>query len=324
MSYNVNRVGQINGAGDVDAMFLKLWSGEVLTTFQNEVKMLNCTNVMTITKGRSYQFPNMGDFSAAYHTPGAQLTGLTTTTNETVINIDDLLVSHVSVANIDEAKSHYPARAMYTERIGVALAQQLDKHLMQLGVLAARTSSLISGRPGGTQIHQATSGAPGSADFANNGSHLAAAMFMAAAELDAKNIPENDRYMIVRPAQYYNLVRSTDVINRDWGGAGAYSDGTVLRVAGLNIIKSNNLPSTDLSAVTDVRAGTGNKYRGNFTNVVGLVFHKSALATVKLFDIGMESVYQVDRQSTLVVAKYAMGHGILRPEAAVEIRAAGS
>ena len=323
MTYTVNRVGQINGAGDVDANFLRLWSGEVLTTFLAENKMLNLTNVMTITKGRSYSFPNVGDFSASYHTPGAQMAGLTTTSNETVINIDDLLVSHVAVANIDEAKSHFPARAIYSERLGMALALQADRHLMQLGVLAARAAGVVTGRSGGTQIIHTSPGAPASADFANNGNHLAQAIFLAAKELDEKNIPENDRYMIVRPLQYYNLVRSTDAINRDWGGQGAYSDGTVLKVAGISIVKSNNLPSTVISNGT-VQAGTGNRYAGTFTNTVGLVFQKSALATVKLFDIGMESVYQVDRQATLVVAKYAMGHGILRPEAAVEIRAAAS
>jgi hypothetical protein len=54
--------------------------------------------------------------------------------------------------------------------------------------------------------------------------------------------------------------------------------------------------------------------------VVGLVMHQSAVGTVKLMDLGMESEYQVSRQGTLMVAKYAVGHGVLRPEAAIEIR----
>jgi hypothetical protein len=36
----------------------------------------------------------------------------------------------------------------------------------------------------------------------------------------------------------------------------------------------------------------------------------------------MESEYTVRRQSTLLVGKYACGHGVLRPEAAIEIKAA--
>jgi len=36
----------------------------------------------------------------------------------------------------------------------------------------------------------------------------------------------------------------------------------------------------------------------------------------------MESEYDIRRQGTLMVAKMALGHGILRPEAAVEIQTA--
>jgi hypothetical protein len=36
-------------------------------------------------------------------------------------------------------------------------------------------------------------------------------------------------------------------------------------------------------------------------------------------DLAAESEYDIRRQGTLMVAKYAVGHGILRPEAAVEL-----
>jgi len=38
-----------------------------------------------------------------------------------------------------------------------------------------------------------------------------------------------------------------------------------------------------------------------------------------LMDLGLESEYDIRRQGTLFVAKYAMGHGVLRPEAAIEL-----
>jgi hypothetical protein len=40
---------------------------------------------------------------------------------------------------------------------------------------------------------------------------------------------------------------------------------------------------------------------------------------VKLMDLSTEMEYSVRHQGTLIVAKYAMGHGILRPECAVEL-----
>ena len=47
--------------------------------------------------------------------------------------------------------------------------------------------------------------------------------------------------------------------------------------------------------------------------------HKSAVGTVKLLELATESDYDVRRQGTLVVAKYAVGHGVLRPESAIEL-----
>ena len=47
------------------------------------------------------------------------------------------------------------------------------------------------------------------------------------------------------------------------------------------------------------------------------VMAKDAVATVKLMDLAVESEYQIDRQGTLVVSKYAMGHDVLRPAMAV-------
>ena len=55
--------------------------------------------------------------------------------------------------------------------------------------------------------------------------------------------------------------------------------------------------------------------------VRALVMHKDAVATVKLMDLSVESEYQIERQGTLIVSRYAMGHNILRPAMAVALMA---
>jgi len=53
--------------------------------------------------------------------------------------------------------------------------------------------------------------------------------------------------------------------------------------------------------------------------VRALVMTKDAVATVKLMDLSVESEYQINRQGTLMVSKYAMGHNVLRPACAVAL-----
>ena len=104
-------------------------------------------------------------------------------------------------------------------------------------------------------------------------------------------MPAEDRYCAVSPAVYYNLIQATTVINRDWGGSGSYSDGKVLKVAGINIVPTNNLPSTNITS--GVAQGSSTNFAGNFTNTVGCVWQKNAVGTVKLMDLSTEMEYQI-------------------------------
>ena len=45
------------------------------------------------------------------------------------------------------------------------------------------------------------------------------------------------------------------------------------------------------------------------------MFHRSAVGTVKLKDLAMERARRAEYQADQIIAKYAMGHGGLRPEA---------
>ena len=313
-----SRLGAANLAAanytQTNALFLKVFAGEVLTAFDETNVMKDLHVARTISSGKSASFPVTGKANAAYHTVGTPLLGTQAIKhNEIVVNIDDMLIADTFIENIDEAKNHYDVRAEYSRLLGMALAKQFDVSCLQLAVLAARASATISGGNGGSAITDA--------DAKTNGASLAASIFEAAKILDEKDVPENERVAIMKPAQYYNLVQTTDVINRDWGGAGVYADGKVLRVAGIEIVKSNNVPSTNVSAV----AGEQNTYHGNFSTTAAVVMQKQAIGTVKLMDLAVERTsgdFEVMYQGTLMAAKYAMGHGILRPECSVEIKTA--
>jgi len=314
-NYTPSRLGVTDASTDGsfsqdNELFLKVFSQMVLTTFEETNVMGALHRQRNITSGKSAQFPVIGTTTAEYHSPGEEIKGNSIKHNERVINVDDKLIAHVFVDELDELKNHYEVRAEYASVLGRALALKQDKQLMQLVALAARASATVNGGNGGTQLTNA--------NFKTDASTLAAGLFDAAQTLDEKDVPGENRYAALLPAQYYLLAQNTDVINRDWGGAGAFSDGTVLRVAGIQIVKSNNVPSTNVSATS----GENNTYDGDFSTTAGIVWHESAVGTVNLMNLRMETDYQVQRQGTLMVAKFAKGHGILRPESSVELKTA--
>lgn len=317
----VSRLGQIDAAGDPKALFLKVFSGEVLTSFANKTVTMGRHQVRTIQSGKSAQFPVTGRTDAAYHTPGTEITGDKIQHNERIISINDLLLSSVFIANIDEAMNHYDVRSIYSQEMGIALANQMDKHVLQTIVQAAKTSTAKPASETdrvGTVITNAD--ISGSA-MESDADDLIEAAFAAQEELDEKNVPEEGRVMYVKPDSYYRLANSSKVINVDFGnsGNGSTASGKVMRVAGLEIVKTNNLPTTNIT--TGVDAGDANARQAvDASNTVALIAHPSAVGTVKLMDLATEMEYQISRQGTLLVAKYAVGHGVLRPEAAVQLK----
>lgn len=303
----VSRAGQANSAGDALALFLKQFAGETLVAFEQATVALPRTSVRTISSGKSAQFPAFGRTTATYHTPGSEIVGKQINQAEQVITIDGLLISDVFIANIDEAMSHYDVRSVYSGECGNALGTQMDKNILQVGVQAARASSVVTGIPGGSSLTNAA--------YKTDSAVLAGGLFKAAETMDEKSIPEAGRNAFLKPAQYYLLAQNTNAINTLFGGQGAYADGTIVRIAGIELVKSLNLPTSN---VVDPLG----KYSVDGTNTAALIMHSTAVGTVKLLDLATESSYDIRRQGTLVVAKYAVGHGVLRPEAAVELKTA--
>ena len=312
----MTRSGQANSTGSSVALFLKVYAGEVLTAFEQASVTMDKHVVRSINSGISAQFPLVWKSTAPEYayinasgdtgTTANKLDGTAIHKNEKVISIDGLLVADHFVNNLDEAMNHYDVRSIYAKEAGIALGTEWDQNILQQGVLGARSAALVSGASGGTV--QTLAG------YGTSGTDLAGGMFDGAQKLDENNVPENDRYMFVKPAQYYLMAETTAVLNRDWGGSGTYADGTVLRVAGIHIVKTNNLPTTDLSA------GGAAAHRGNFATTVGLIMHKSSVATVKLLNLAVETEYDIKLQGWWIVAKYAMGHGFIRPEACIELK----
>jgi N4-gp56 family major capsid protein len=307
-----SRLGQVNATGTAyDALFLKVFSGEVLASFAQENKMLGMTTVRTISSGKSAQFPVTGTIASSYHTVGNEILGTAVKHNEKIINIDDMLLSHAFIAEIDELKSHYDARSVYSKEMGQALANKVDQHLLQLVVLASAGSANVTGGD--------TGGSVVDADCKTNATSLISSVFEAIQKLDENNVPSNDRAIVVTPDVYYQLCNVDKLVSRDFSSSnGDFGKGSVVNIGGVPVIKSN----TAVTAFTDQSsaiAGTNNTYNVDAQHVGAVVFHKSAVGTVKLKDMVMENTYDPRRLGNLLTARLAMGSGILRPESAIRI-----
>lgn len=317
-------VGRVNASGSEDALFLKVFAGEVLTSFERASKTEGADMVRSIASGKSATFPVMGRVGASYHTAGNEITGSDVNHNEKVITINDLLISSVFLSNIEEAKNHWDVRSAYSQEIGRALAFTKDKHILQTIGLASQASANVSDSGYGAGATITNTGIANATD-ATAANAMIDALFGAAKQLDANYVPSEGRKCFMRLEEYYKLANATNAINVDFSGRGSIAEGKVVKIAGIELVPVAHFVDSNVNSGVDqgsATAGGSNPQAVNLTNYVALVSHPSAVGTVKLMDLGVEKEYDIRRQGTLMVAKYAMGHGVLRPEAAVGIKEA--
>jgi len=359
------RPGQANVTGSATVNFLKLFAGEVIAAFKDSNVMQDIVTVRSISAGKVATFPNTGKAGAFYHTPGVNIVEGTLTstiaTNERLIYVDNRLISAVLLDNWDEAVAHWDFRSVYSTELGRALAKRYDQLALNTTILAARAASNLT-NGSGTAI--ASGGSVTDANLGTQGQNLINALFSSAQILDQNDVPKDERYCVVTPAMFYNIIRdpSVQAIYNTSATAVAYQNpavfpltvttsqgpqfqtsypmvaggladwgrGTIVggMVAGFIVLPSNHLPngvniaSGDTFFGTGAASANGNVYYGDFTNTRGVAFHKSALGVVQLRGLTVEQAYMLEYQADLVVAKLMIGMGILRPEAAVELKIA--
>ena len=255
-----------------------------------------------------------------------------------------MLVASTLIPRIDEVKNHYDLRSIYGKELGKALAKRLDIQILKTMFAAGLTTTAnVTGGDTGTQLLGAnTMTALG----------LVEALFECARALDEKEVPSDGRYAILSPFQYYKLLTGdSTAINKDTSsGSADAAKGSILEVAGIKLYKSPHLVGVQV-AVGSQNADDANVANSPFANTainnddagynadlagvreiasgeennVGFVAgHASAVGCVKLLDLATESEYLIERQSTLFVAKYAMGLGVLRPESSVVVNTTSS
>lgn len=326
-----SRSGQNQASGDARALFYKLFTGEVITAFDQACVFMARHKQRNITAGKSAGFANTGRATGKYHVPGTELLGQAIKHAETVITVDDLLVADVFIAKIDELMNHYEVRGEYARQLGFALARTFDKQASRELLKAARTATNALGESGtgGTVVTLSATynTAPTTAALhLDRATELAEAFYSIRQTMEEKNVDTTNLVAYVSPAEYYRLVKYKDLMNRDWGGTGSYGMADLPYVAGVPLVKTNFIPRQ-----LDVVDGTGHFLDGgdyihsNHLTTTHLqtrciLSTPDAIGTVNLMELNTEAAWDARRRGTLLIAEKACGTGVLNPACAAEIK----
>lgn len=317
----ISNPGQKLSTGDRDALFMKVFSGEVLTAFARNTVMMSRHQVRTIDHGRSASFAVMGRTRAKYLEPGNSLDDQRKKFEHTekVIAIDGLLTADCLITDIDDAMNHYDVRVEYSRQLGEALAQSADCAIInELANMAAKDATVPENIPDNGTDADKVQGTGKAFEFetgiaisqsANYGNKIIEGLLAARAAFTKNYVPMGDRYCLLTPEGYSALIKALMPDSANYQALFDPNSGKLQTICGFEVIEVPHL----LNEGVDGKHTLSKKYT---TAVLqGIVFHRSAVGTVKLKDLAMERARRAEYQADQIIAKYAMGHGGLRPEA---------
>lgn len=318
----ISNPGQKLSAGERDALFMKVFSGEVLTAFARNTVMMSRHQVRTIDHGKSASFAVMGRTRAKYLAPGNSLDDQRKKFehSEKVIAIDGLLTADCLITDIDDAMNHYDVRVEYSRQLGEALAQSADCAIInELANMAAKDAAEakenIPDNGAGVDKVQGTGKAfefetgLATSQSADYGNKIIEGLLAARAAFTKNYVPMGDRYCLLTPEGYSALIKALMPDSANYQALFDPNSGKLQTICGFEVIEVPHL----LNDGVDGKHELNTKFTA--ANLQGIVFHRSAVGTVKLKDLAMERARRAEYQADQIIAKYAMGHGGLRPEA---------
>lgn len=325
---SLDRLGQIKGTGAVDALFLKLGMTELLDAYDRACVFKGRVKERNIRGGKSAAFQVTGRAEAAYHIPGNPILGETNSPgdrNERIINLDGLLIADQVIYDLDDMMNYVDVRQDITHQLGQALAREWDKRCARVLYAAAKTTTeplAKANNAGRTGQSQTLSAGYATASSNAKGDELIAKISALKVAMQKKDVPTQDMIVVVGPDEYDTLLDSTRAINTDFNGAsgvnGTFSEGRVMRVKGLPIIMSNHVTQP---AYTNTTYDKNTAYQQDLSKCKAIMFHRDAIGVLTLRNPGLQITAQggdfnIMYQATLMVARMAIGMGILCPECA--------
>lgn len=332
--FSTDRGGQINSAGDTRALFLKLFSGDVLNQLTEQRSTVGMTREKVLRNGKSHQFPYTGSLTPAYHVPGTQLDGQSGNNAERVISLDDLLVVDRHTPKIDRWMTHFDDRQEYAKQMGEQLGITMDEHVLLEAIKGARATEVVTGSGADGLVitndkFKLDTGTPANAqtnvELANA---YRAALKVAATNFKQKNVPANLKKVLYVPWDiYFCILDAVDtngfsLFNKDYA-SGSLEEGMLPPVYGISIKGTNNIKQEDLTLNNANPQDTNGLYffhKADTSATAGIIMCEGAVATVKAADIAIEAdPYEARTKGQLITADYFAGHGWLRPEFLVEL-----
>ena len=264
-------------ATTISPAFLTLFEAEVHQAYQGTATLRNVCRTRTNVEGSTVSFPKLAKGTASVRTPSTDVVpigGVFSSVTATLV--DYIAPEYTDIFN--NAKVNFDERAELAKMVGNAIGRREDQIIID---------ALINASAGSTVANTVVTSGSATASDLNVGKIIAAKK-----ALDTKNVPLQDRHMIIHATSLASLLGDERAVSSDFIQLQALSRGEIQQFAGFNI-----------HMVGDRDEGGLPKDGSNDRTCVA--FHRDALGLAIGIPPKVEVNYVAEKTSFLVAAMYS-------------------
>lgn len=267
--------GQVDGSGAKNALFVDAWTGTVNEYLEKETHLWSSIETTQLTGTDALTTHYMGELDPFVKYQDGQAPESTDVgLNSATIRVDTLLTHRISMAPLAIVQDPFKMATKLGRKQGRKAAQLLDELTATIALKAAKSPALASAYKAGTTVTLGSGGDEANAD------KLYKAIVTTIVGMENKDVPTDDLKIFVNPTQYEVLTNHPKLINKDFSnGNGDFSDGKVMKVYGVPVVKTRQLPQTVVTSHPMSNSGNGNIYNvsSSEAKVVALIFSPEAM-----------------------------------------------
>lgn len=289
---------------------------KTIAAFERKNVFKELCTVQTIQAGFSHRFNVMGtgiDTDVTSFALGSTPAETQLSVNKRDITVDRTLTSRKKIDNWERKAANFDMVAAAVDQNSTSMAIKVDKLIIAELNNAMGAAQLLA-EDGSGKVVQDSAGevkdtAIGAGETAEaKGDALLEAMFSAGSVLEGKDQVGKQRYFVTSPTMYDKLVLSKKGVNADYntGNNGSISEGNVLAIDGVKILKSNNLDTTPANISTG-------------STLAGWFFTEDVIGITELIGLNTTEWEEKKEKCYYTDVEYAAGFGFLNPASLVAI-----
>jgi hypothetical protein len=287
-------------SGNVNPLYIEQYGGEVEHRILKDSFMRQFFKFKTVRGTDTITNDRIGSSSLQKVARGIRPVDHSPTFDNISIKVDTIVLARTNEFVLDSFLSHIDTRKEIGVEHGKEIGKFFDESFLVQGIKACQVTNkdpdgvLLGGWEGETPtniVRTAPKGFQGGTVQVLAGANdetdpdlLELAIQDLCQKIEEKDVDVSEAVLLMRPAQYYALLRNDKLISRDFSSVnGDYAKGDVLESCGIRIQKTNRFPKAADVGVTHFlsNAGNGNAYDVTANDqkcVVCLLMPKALLA----------------------------------------------